>query len=77
MAHLQFYRDDGESSFDLQPTLDSDDRVMDLLMYLKTESRDIPKQQIEYHFLFSLLECKIIRDYVDNLIKEYERLNAI
>lgn len=77
MAHLQFYRDDGESSFDLQPTLDGDNRVMDLLMYLKTESRDIPKQQIEYHFVFSLLECKMIRDYVDNLIMEHERLNAI
>jgi hypothetical protein len=77
MAHLNFYKNDGESSIDFQPTLDSDDRVMDLLMYLTTESREIPKQQIEYHFLFSLVECKMLRDYITNLINEYERLNAI
>ena len=77
MAHLNFYKDDGESSIDFQPTLDSDDRVMDLLMYLNTESKDISKRQIEYHFLFSLVECKMLRDYVNNLINEYERVNAI
>ena len=76
MAHLEIYKDDGMSRINIQPTLDDDDRVMDVMMWLETESKTIPKQEIEYHYLFSLMEVKMIRDYLTNIINEYERVNA-
>ena len=55
-----------------------DKRVVDLMMWLENIwNKKNPKEQLEFHVLFDLMECKMLRDFLTNAIEEYERLDSI
>lgn len=55
-----------------------DKRVVDLMMWLQNIwNKKNPREELEFEIVFTLMECKMIRDFLTNAIDEYERLDSI
>ena len=87
MGHLNIYKHDGDDrlvfipkvGFEESEISDLDEkRVVDLMMWLRNIwNKKDPQEELEFHVLFTLMECKMLRDFLNNAIEEYERLDSI
>ena len=60
---------DEEDEISIQPTMVDNDRVIDIMMWLKADKKT---ERQEYHHTFDLQEVEIIRDFLTSVINVYK-----
>lgn len=59
-----------EDEIELQPTMVDDERVIDVMMWLKADKKT---KRYEYHHVFDLKEVEIIRDFLTSVLTTYKK----
>ena len=58
-----------EDEISIQPTMMDDERVLDIMMWLKADKKT---ERQEYHHVFDLQEVNMIRDFLTSVLNTYE-----
>lgn len=66
---LRIIKEEFEDEIEIQPTLVDNDRVIDLMMYLKADKKT---DRHEYHHTFDLQEVEMIRDFLTSVLNTYK-----
>jgi len=66
---LRIIKEQFEDEIEIQPTMIDDERIIDVMMWLKADKKT---ERYEYHHVFDLQEVEIIRDFLTSVLSTYK-----